>query len=909
MANEKELISSNSDNAHFEAVLMGSRDAVLALRADRDKKNHIVDFVFVKSNSPGKKLFGLPGRVVGRRLLKVLPFSREDGLVGRLADVVKSGKPENFEQTLRIGEELMRIRITAIPRGDDVAIMAFDCTAEEIREKILNEEREQIEAANRANMSILASLSHEMRTPLNTIIGFADMMRGEMLGPMANPQYREYAEDICKEGQAMLVNLNDMLDRKRFESIKKTGKDYRHLIELAPDLISVCRDGKIVLMNPAGANMLGVWPADVLIGRNFVDFVHPLYRGIFEGGLDGLVSEQRRVSIKLVSAEGREVEVEMAALPYQEEGMESAEMLIARDVTERNRSTREVAAREERLRNIMETVADGIITIDETGVIESSNPAAETIFGYSPGELVGKKINILMPEPHSSQHDAYLATYLKTGAAKVIGMGREAEGLSKYGNAIPLEISITEHIRGKRRFFIGVVRDITERKRNEERLRYLATRDPLTGLPNRNLFRERLEKAVARTDDKGLKTAVMFADLDDFKKINDALGQPMGDLVLQAAGGRLLECVREGDTVAHLGGDEFTIILDGIKGKSEAENIARKMLARLSQPFSLEGKEIYASGSIGLVYYPDDADNITDLLKNMDTAIHHAKRLGRNNLQFYTEELSANVLRRMDIENGLRRALERDELELYYQAKVNMDTHAIIGAEALLRWRSMDLGMVSPEEFIPVAEQTGLIAHIGEWMLRNACAQGVKWVKEGLPAINLAVNLSAYQFKQKNLIDQVSNILAETGMNADNLDLEITESMLMENADETIRVFSTLKDMGLRLAIDDFGTGYSSLSYLTRFPIDTIKIDRTFVTNLPEDRDAVAIARAIVSMAQNLKLNLVAEGVETEGQEVFLHALGCNIGQGFLYSRPEPADEFARLLGGGGRVVRFPRKA
>lgn len=750
-------------------------------------------------------------------------------------------------------------------------------------------------ATDDANMAVLAALSHEMRTPLNTIIGFADMMRGEMLGPMANPQYREYAEHICKAGQSMLTNLNDMLDRKRFEIIKKEGKDYRHLIELAPDLICVCRKGGIVLMNRAGADMVGVWPAAALIGRSFVDFVHTDYRDIFDNGLGDLAGEQKRVSVKLVSAAGREIEAEIAALPYHEEGEGAAEMLIARDVTERNRSARELAAREERLRNILETVNDGIITIDETGVIETFNPAAEKIFGYLAAEIIGNKINLLMPEPHAARHDAYIADYLRTHVAKVIGKGRDVEGLSKKGRSIPLEISISEHRRGARCFFIGVVRDITERKQNEERLRYMATRDPLTGLPNRNLFRERLEEAVAAAALNGHLITVMFVDIDNFKSINDALGHFMGDLLLKAAGERIVRCVRECNTVAHLGGDEFTVILDGAD-KAEAEAIARQVLDSMSTPFSLEGKEIYTSAGIGMVFYPDDADNISDLLKHMDTAIHHAKKIGRDTLQFYTEELSANVLRRVEIENGLRRALERDEFKLLYQAKVDLETHAIVGAEALLRWHSRDLGLISPAEFIPVAEETGLIVAIGEWVLRKACVQAVSWIREGLPAVNLAVNMSAHQFKQHNLTDRIAEILVETGMNTGNLELEMTESTLLESADETIRIFRVLKDMGLRLSIDDFGTGYSSLSYLTRFPIYALKIDRSFVVNLPDDRDAAAIAKAIISMARNLKLKIIAEGVETEGQEVFLHALGCDIGQGYLYSKPVSADEFAYMI-------------
>ncbi len=769
-------------------------------------------------------------------------------------------------------------------------------------EEILRESQEQLEAANNANQVLLETLSHDLRTPLNTIIGFADMIEQEMLGPIQVPQYRAYAEDIRKSGRSMLDILNDVLDLRRFEQIEKSEKDFRHIIQLAPDLICVCRGGKIVMINPAGANMLGLWPVDTLIGRHFADFVHPEFLDLLGDGLESLIAEQLRVPIKFRRGDGVELDVEIAALPYEEddakpESGEPAIMLMARDVSERNRALRTLAAREEHIRKIMDTVADGIITIDQSGTIETLNPAAEKIFGYESSELVGRNVSALMPDEIAGQHDGFLTQYTETGEARIIGSTIEQTGRRKDGTAVPIELAVSVLRIGQRTVYIGAVRDIAERKENENRLRTLATTDPLTKMPNRTLFNERLDKAIETASENGSKVAVIFIDLDNFKNINDAMGHLTGDRVIRAAGQRLQACVAgAGDTVAHIGGDEFTVILDDIGGEAEARVIAGKMLGALSQPFQAEGRDLYTSGSLGVAIYPDHANTRSELIRNVDTAAHHAKAEGRDNFQFYTDRLSTAVQRRVEIESSLRRALGSDEFQLHYQAKVDLDSRRITGAEALLRWESPELGMVPPDEFVPVAEDAGLIVPIGEWVLYTACRQAQAWTEAGADPIQVGVNLSARQFLQGDLTEWVLHSLDSTGLDPERLDLELTESMLVENPDQTIRTLQVLKSCGVTVSMDDFGTGYSSLSYLTRFPLDSLKVDRAFVTNLPDDRDAVAIARAIVSMAKNLELHIVAEGVETENQVGFLHALGCHVGQGYLFSKPLPNDEFIELL-------------
>ncbi|MCH7937335.1 MAG: EAL domain-containing protein [Proteobacteria bacterium] len=761
----------------------------------------------------------------------------------------------------------------------------------------LREALDQLEALGGANQALLKTLSHDLRTPLNTIIGFADMMEQETLGPINEPQYRGYVTDIHRAGRNMLDIIDDLLDFGRFEGFKEKEKDFRQIIELAPDLICVCRSGIIKMINPAGADMLGAWPAETLVERKISDFVHADYREIFGEQIENLMAEKMRVPMLFLRPDGRTVDVEVAALPYEEEGGDGPlVMLMARDVSERNRALKTAAARENHIRKIMDTVVDGIITFDRRGVIETINPAAEKIFGFDPGELIGRNVRILMNEPLAADHAGYKEEEAESERTRILGADYQVEGRRKDRSMFPVEITVGMLKDGQRRIYIAALRDITERKEQEERLLYLATRDPLTRMPNRRLFTERLEEAIDNANETDSKFAVLFIDLDHFKNINDAMGHVTGDMVLQAVGERLEDYLPDGDTVAHLSGDEFPIILNGAKDRADAEEVAGDILKLISEPFTIEGKEIYTTASIGIVLYPDSASGIGDLMRNVDTAAYQAKKEGRDVFQFYSERLSTVVRRRLEIETGLRRALEGDRLTLAYQAKVDLGSRKIIGAEALLRWEDPDLGVVTPDEFIPIAEETGLITPIGEWVLRTACREAAKWMKLIADPVHVGVNLSAIQFIQGDLFSSVDKALTDAGLPARLLDLELTESILVRNPEDTIQTLKLIKKMDVSVSIDDFGTGYSSLSYLTRFPLDSLKVDRTFVTNLPDDQDSVAIVRAIVSMAKNLNLTIIAEGVETDNQVSFLSALGCDTGQGYLFSKPIPAEDFVKLL-------------
>ncbi len=453
----------------------------------------------------------------------------------------------------------------------------------------------------------------------------------------------------------------------------------------------------------------------------------------------------------------------------------------------------------------------------------------------------------------------------------------------------------------------SICTDITERKQAEDalreqqsRLNYMAFHDALTGLPNRALFYDRLNHGLARAKRSGGKLVAMLLDLDRFKYINDSLGHDAGDLLLKTISQRLKECVRDMDTVARLGGDEFVIVLEGIHDIEDVGYVAQKILATVARPINIVGHDISTTVSIGISVYPDDGTQADELLKNADIAMYKAKEGGKNNYQFYAEGMNASAVNFLLLENDLRRAIEQDQLTLFYQPQFDLQTDSLVGMEALVRWQHPERGLISPAHFIPLAEETGLIVSLGEWVLRRACEQQKAWLQSGRYAGKMAVNLSPRQFRQANFPDRVAEILADTGLPATNLELEITESSAMEHASETINMMNVLNQMGLSLAIDDFGTGYSSLAYLKRFPIHKLKIDRSFVCDVATNQNDAAIAKSIINLAHNMSLNVVAEGVEYQNQADWLRERGCDQVQGFFYAKPMSAEQIEQHLVHGG---------
>lgn len=439
----------------------------------------------------------------------------------------------------------------------------------------------------------------------------------------------------------------------------------------------------------------------------------------------------------------------------------------------------------------------------------------------------------------------------------------------------------------------NLVRLVIERKNAESRLEFLANFDPLTGLPNRALFRDRLSQGISRAERLSQSVALMFLDLDRFKTINDTLGHEMGDSLLRSVSKRLENCIRGEDTVARLGGDEFIIILEQITTSEDAGKVAQKILDSFIPPFNLEGREIFITASIGISLYPADCGDIKALLRNADTALYSAKDAGRNTFRYYTAEMNEKSLENLGMENSLRHALERGEFVLYYQPKVNLLTGDLIGAEALIRWRHPLRGIVSPVEFIPLLEETGMINEVGRWALQSACTQNKAWMDGGMSLLRVAVNISARQFLHNDLAKHVAEALEKSGLGPDLLELELTESLLMQEPEHAEQMLRNIRALGVvRIHLDDFGTGYSSLSYLKRFPIDSVKIDASFVRDIPTDREDNAIVLAVIAMAHSLGLKVIAEGVENERQLEFLRLHECDVVQGYLVSPPLPADQF-----------------
>jgi diguanylate cyclase (GGDEF)-like protein/PAS domain S-box-containing protein len=569
---------------------------------------------------------------------------------------------------------------------------------------------------------------------------------------------------------------------------------------------------------------------------------------------------------------------------------------IYSDITEGKRRQQALEQGEQRLRAIMDAVIDGIVTVAGDGTVESANPAAARIFGCSADELVGRAIHELLVDPGvreaergSGRRSVDLAALPRHALLEMVGRRADGESFS-------IELSVTELDLHGRRTCILTVRDITARKAAEELVRYHATHDALTGLPNRVLFDDRLAGALKHTARKGDMLAVLFLDLDRFKIINDTLGHSIGDALLIALTRRLRACIRDEDTVARMGGDEFIFILRGLRGAEDAVKPAQKLLEAIRPPFHVHGHELYVTASIGISLYPGDGVGSDQLLKCADMALYRAKERGRNRLQLYNPTLNVRVFEQMVREKHLRRALEQDQFQLVYQPQVALHSGQVVGFEALIRWRHPELGLVLPDDFVPLAEENGLIEPLGLWVLRTACLQHRAWREARLPDLRLAVNMSARQFQRSGLEGRIREVLGETGMEARWLELELTESVLMQEGDSTASLLESLSALGISFALDDFGTGYSSLSYLKRFPIKRVKIDRSFVRDINSSEGDAALARAVIAMAHGLGVDVVAEGVENLEQLAKLRRYGCDEGQGFFLGRPVVPSEVAQVV-------------
>lgn len=542
----------------------------------------------------------------------------------------------------------------------------------------------------------------------------------------------------------------------------------------------------------------------------------------------------------------------------------------------------------ERFRLLAEHVNEAILFIGPDGQIMDANESTERIYGYTREELLNLNIQAFwVAKEKELAHD--LLNRSKEGYQF------ETNHLTKTGKVFPVEVSTKgANLKGQS-VILSVMRDISERKQAEEVIWYKAHYDELTELPNRLLFNEHLKGALSQAKKNQEQCALIFMDLDQFKLVNDSLGHHLGDQLLKLVAERI-ESLQVRGTFGRFGGDEFIILLSRLGQIEEAENVAKRILQVFAAPFFLEGNEVFITPSIGISFYPTNAEDIETLTKQVDTAMYHAKEMGRNNYQFFTDELNTKIQGRLALENSLHKALEREEFLLYYQPQVDLKTGQIKGLEALIRWNSPERGLVAPGVFIPVAEETGLIVPMGEWILRSACLQSLKWQRLGYPALRISVNISGRQFREPQFIEKVAEVIRETGMDPKWLEIEITESIAMEYAVDSMEQLHKLKQLGVRIAIDDFGTGYSSMNYLRKLPIDTLKVDQSFVQDIGMDDNGEAIVVAIIRLAQSLNLRVIAEGVETENQEIFLRTNGCDEMQGYLFCKPLPVEEIEKIL-------------
>ncbi|GEM_PF-1556959 len=527
---------------------------------------------------------------------------------------------------------------------------------------------------------------------------------------------------------------------------------------------------------------------------------------------------------------------------------------------------------------------------DTRGVIEYVNPKFTEITGYAPEDVIGKTPNILKSSETPPEVFKELWETITTGGewrGEFRNRKKNGELYWEYAS-----ISSIKNSDGAITHFLAVKEDITKRKWSEETIIHMAYFDPLTDLPNRILFNDRLSQALRKRQ----PIAIFLIGLDRFKIINDTLGHAIGDSMLQEVAKRLEGCAREGATVARMGGDEFMLLLPGAFAVEEAPKVAQEIIEVIKPPFIFNNQELHITASVGISLYPYDGEDAETLLKNADTALNRVKEQGKNNYQLYTPTMNSEAFGRMILENNMLKALEREEFIIHYQAQVDLRSGRIIGVEALVRWQHPDLGLIPPADFIPMAEENGLIVPIGEWVLRTACVQNKIWQEAGLPPLRVAVNLSARQFQQVQLSEIIEQTLNQTRLDSRYLELEITESIAMQNADFTIRTLREFRDMGVHVAIDDFGTGYSSLSYLRKFPIDSLKIDRSFIRDIIMHPNDAAIITAVIMLAHSLKVKVTAEGVETQEQLDFLKKQNCDKMQGYLFSRPVPAKEFEELI-------------
>ncbi|GAO36847.1 hypothetical protein SCT_2262 [Sulfuricella sp. T08] len=714
------------------------------------------------------------------------------------------------------------------------------------------------------------------------------------------------------EGKRVLqASVRDITDRKKVEAELQTTLKHlqaanqrldiekelnQKIIETSP--VGICiydEQGDCIIANPSIARHIGATQAQVA-SQNFHHIESWKRSGIYNLALQSLTSDEPLSKVvTLTTGFGKNVRLGITFCSLHSRG-QHALMHLTTDLTESMHAQQALEESEERFRRVVTEAPVPMMIHAEDGEILEVNKVWAEVTGYSRSDIPTTKEWTMKAYGNNAQQVQQRIKPLY-GLEHKVDQGEFAitckDGSSRIWNFSAAPVG---KLPDGRRYVISTAQDITDRKAAQERVEFLAYHDSLTGLPNRLLAEDHFELAVSFADREHTKVALVFLDLDDFKIINDSLGHAVGDALLKAVATRLKECLRDTDTLSRQGGDEFLIVLGGVSDLDAITHVAEKFLARLTEIFSIEGNELFTSLSMGIAVYPDDGKDYDTLLKKADTAMYQSKEAGRNTYHFFAEKMNVDAVEHLQIRNNLRKGLEREEFVLHYQSQIDLSSNTVIGAEALIRWNHPEFGMVPPGRFIPIAEDSGLIVPIGEWVLLEACMQAVTWCKAGLPELAIAVNLSSVQFKRGDLEKSVIQALSASGLDPTLLELELTESILIHDTEKVLDTVQRLKSLGVKLSIDDFGTGYSSLSYLKRFAVDKLKIDKSFIRDMADDPNDAVIVRTIIQMAKSLNLKTIAEGVETESQTEMLRLLHCDEVQGYHFARPMPAKEFERYF-------------
>jgi len=688
-----------------------------------------------------------------------------------------------------------------------------------------------------------------------------------------------------------ITDLTPIVEAQR--AVAESERDLRGILDdLQDTYYRTDQTGSIVRASRSVEQMLG-YTVEEMLGRKLADFYcsradREAFLALMQANGGHIVGGESRLRHK----DGHEVWVRTTAHFMRD----AAGNIIGVEGTTRDNTLQRRAEEELRLAaRVFESSGEAIMITDADGCMISVNQAFSRVTGYGADEVVGHNASLLASGRHGREFFGDMwRSLLDSGYwhGEIWNRRRDGEVFPEW-----LGISSVRNAEGKITHFVGIFSDISERKAAEAKIAFLAHHDPLTGLPNRLLLKDRMEQAIAHGERTGNKVALLFVDLDRFKAVNDSFGHPVGDALLRDAAQRLLACVRDSDTISRHGGDEFLVVLTDLQSSEVPAQIAAKIMAALGEPFHIDVHEATISASVGIAVHPEDGADFDELLKKADTAMYHAKEAGRNAFRFYTQRMNADAQERLDLHGRLRRAVEREEFVLHYQPLVDLKSGLIVGGEALVRWQNPDQGLVAPGQFIPAAEHSGLIVPLGEWVLQEACRELAYWHVQGCPHLSLSVNISSIQFRRGDVEETVRRVLAASGATPSALELELTESILIDGAEQVLATITRLHALGVRLAIDDFGTGYSSLAYLKRFAVDKLKIDQSFVRDIVTDQDDAAIVRAVIQMARSLGLKVLAEGVESEAVAVELRAMDCDLVQGYHFGRPMPAVEFRRLIG------------